>query len=317
VTIARPLEYGFPVHVGRAAPVLDTVHLVTPGVLAEAVARRLTGVEERWRQGADAPHFTGRLGTLRASLSPHRLTVRGSLARFTGRATPSRADVAAAVEEVACVAGVTPERVEVWRMDVFADLTLNEPPAAYFPLLVTCPRLQRVEHAGTSAGFQCARRDVRFYDRAARDARSYRPCGGPLRYEVAWKKDLSRQFDGPVSGRRLADRALWDLAVSKWLAEYAAIEKARQALPFDGGGVAFTRALAVGGVQLHGISFLLDSVEQEHRAGRITRRAWQDRRRQVLDLASDPRHTRTPARLIELDAAVEAAGERMRALAAT
>lgn len=301
----------------RDAAVFDTVHIAAYGTVAKTVAGRLADVSAHYRQGEPEPRFTGSFGSLNVRVSPRRTLVRGSVTKFVGCGVPSRADVEEAIGRICDTLDVAPETAEVWRIDTYADLALTEPPSAYLPLLVTSPRLQRVEHAGTSVGFQCARRDVRFYDRAARKERAYESRGGPLRFEMACKKELARQFGGAVSGRRLSDPALWNLAVDKWLAAYAAVEKARQALPFDAGGVALTRALALGGLAAYGLGFVLDGVEQEYRSGRISRRAWQERRRQVLGIASDSRFTRPPARLLELNAAVKASGEQMRALAAT
>lgn len=291
---------------------LDTVKIVVPRPDLGRVVRGLDRAEERTRLDTGEAAYTGRVGTLSVRASAARLSVRGSLSRFAGVPWPTRAELVEAIERLEDLLGQPLSEAQVWRLDLFADLSMNEPPAAYFPLLLVKPRFQRVGYDGTSVGFQCDRRSVRFYDKEAERGRAFRPTSGPLRFEVAWLKAVAKQLGAPVTVADLSRPAFWRRLVSEWVEEYRSIEKARSLIPLEADAPTLKLHLAAMGLQRGGIGEVLRGLDAGREAGTISPRFYQRRRRYFLDLASDPRFTERPARLDELDAAVERAAETMR-----
>ena len=160
------------------------------------------------------PTIYGYVGSLRAWIRADRLWVRGSLPTFLGKMAPlSRPLVSVAQERMEDTLGVDLGAAHVWGLELTADLRLSRPVGGYFPLLLRCPRLQRVEYGGESVAFAARVRRLTFYDKAVecRKRKKPVPSGNVLRLELQFRKRVALQLgaDGPFTFADLHDRDWW------------------------------------------------------------------------------------------------------------
>jgi len=275
------------------------------------VVRGLEHVEAHYRHDIGTIRYTGKCGPLRVSVSEKCLTIRGSLSLFSGLTEMTRQDVLHALHQLEEMLGISLATARAFRVDVFNDFQLEQHPAAYFPLLLAYPRLQHYSYSGTSVGFQCQARSIKFYDKGAQRENSRVGTPGPLRIEVAWLKDLSKQVNRKVSAYDLASPDTWQDFARRYVQEYHAITKARSMLPLDTSAPSLKHVLAVRGLIAEGLDTVLRDLGRKRDAGIIVSKAYQRRRRYLLDLAADPRYTERSPLLDELDTAVEDAASAM------
>lgn len=284
-----------------------TIHVEHP----KRLRQRLPPLDETWSAKHETFAYSGYVGGLRFSLHGHNLRVRGSLPGFIGAGYPPALVATVARHRLEDMLGIGMGAARVSRLEVYADLPLANPPAAYLPSFLALSRHKPSRHPGESVTFTTAKRTAIVYDRFAKTGLDV--DRGIARFEVRHMKGGVPLLFGRVT--TLADLALPAFrckAADEWERQYHAIEKARALLPLvetrD-----YSRWHLLQGYAARGLDVVLDEIHGFKASGVLGKSQTAEMRRSVLSLATDTRLTEPCLLLEELGALISRSAERMRA----
>ncbi|OZC02416.1 hypothetical protein [Rubricoccus marinus] len=289
----------------------DRVNLTIYVEEPKRLRQRLPPLDETHSAERGTFAYAGYVCGLRLSLHGHNLRVRGSLPGFIGAGFPPATVATVARQRLEEMLGMDMGAARVSRLEVYADLPLAHPPAAYLPSYLALSRHEPSRYPGKSVTFVTAKRTAILYDRFVKTGRDV--DRGIARFEVRHMKGGVPLLFGRVT--TLADLALPAFrrtAADEWERQYHAIEKARALAP-----LAETKDYArwhlLHGYIARGLDTVLDEIYGFRVSGTLGKSQTAEMRRSVLALVNDPRLTAPCPLLAEADALIRESADRMRA----
>jgi len=268
----------------------DTITLRLNTTNSERSMSKLTETREIIDRNTGELVNFGKLQTLRVSVWPDRMLVKGSLAKFhlgSNIDTLSREETSRAIEHLSDMLNQPMAEARVFRVDIAQTFTMERPPSEYFRCFLAPARMKRIEYANETLTFANGQRSIIFYDKVAEmrhrraglngranlgEASIFRGQPHLLRYEVQFKRRLGLAFgEREIRAASLSDPTFYEKAVGRWQAIYFGLERVSSVpQPVRGTTVkSYVHFLAAAGLQAIGPQRSFDDIEANLRAGLI------------------------------------------------
>ena len=294
---------------------IDTVRLTISPKDPYALYDILGEPEQRLQRGnLIIPSW--RLRNMRISILGSDIKIRGSISKFiagTNLTTLSAKQISQAFGEMSEALHLPVKKAMVTRFDAGINVITNELPGAYFDTLGRLPRYERCTFGMNTLSYHLQRRSVQFYNKKAEMKKKKFSIPKEyidkniMRYEVQWKKAVSRQWKRDIYAYTLTKPAYLRLVAKRMQTIYNKIPKMqglriRKATKFK---EVKKLLVSIGIEKLGGINEVLNYFESEKDAGNITSNDYGRIRDGLLKIETDPKMISPNALAAELGRKIE------------
>jgi hypothetical protein len=256
----------------------------------------------------------------------HGVSIEGSLPKFLRgeNLTPLTLDeVEIVMDQISDLLQIDVRQGRIRRLDVGANLIMEQPVGCYLATLSSAPRCDRIMYSNQTVNFFNGSKCLTFYDKLVELKHRNKDhqlqieqlmvnLGSPnvLRYEYQGR-DADNNFRNGLPAHQLTDRGVFVKVIATWKANYHSILKCRYTLsPSQGYSTIHdltNQVLLVGIENIGGIDRLMEQAENLVRGGSIRRHQKSRFKMKLKQISENSNDFATNELVEELDKKVEAA----------
>ena len=279
----------------------DTANLVIQRPSKWVMPSTVKSVKEYIDKETGLVSIGGRFNSMFVKESASEILISGSLPCYyhgSNAIMMTRSDTEQSILKLSDALSLPLEDSRVYRLDIAANLMLNNPVGEYLATLGPWRQSNRMEFKKNgNLSYQGGRNTLTFYDKVL-ELNQKKHSTIPdhwinknvLRIEFQMKKAVKEQLEKAVYGKDLWDEATYMKAIQKWKNAYLTVEKLKLMEDMPMGGVKELRAfIEYQGLQTVGYENILQRNRMARILGQITKSQAKENQRALKKMATYPK----------------------------